>query len=110
MLKIFRTKGFCNGDISDDGDERYNQDAKLEILGHVNETFSLVLANCSRKWRRFDTRQTSIDVACKDEGCSIVHLENVRRNCAKDDYESVPSRTDYPKKSLQRGIGNFFVL
>lgn len=45
-MKIYRTKGFCNGDISDNGDERYNQDAKLEILGHIDKTFSLILANC----------------------------------------------------------------
>lgn len=46
MLKIYRTKSFCNGYISDNGDKRYHQDSKIEILSHIDETFSLILANC----------------------------------------------------------------
>lgn len=103
------TKSFCDGDVSDNSDEWYNQDAKFEILRHIDETLSLV-AKCSRKRRWFDNWETSIDVTRKDIRCPAVHFKNIRCNCAKDNHESVPSCTNHPEESSQRNIGNFSIF
>lgn len=70
------TKGFCDGDVSNDRDERYDQDAKLQILRHIDESLGLV-ANCSREWRWFDDRETGIDMTRKDVRCPAVRFENI---------------------------------
>lgn len=96
-----RTKGLRDGDVPDNGDERYDQDAELEVLHHVDEIFGLI-ANCSRDRGRLDARQTGIDVTRENERRSAVRLEDVRCDRAKNDHESVPGCTDHPEKSTQR--------
>lgn len=77
VLKTVCTKGLRDGDVSDDGDERYDQDAEFEIPRHVDESLRLV-ANGPRKRGWLDGRETSDDVTREDVRCpSAVCFENV---------------------------------
>lgn len=110
VLKTVCTKGFRDGDVSDDGDERYDQDAGLEALRHVEEGLRLV-ANGPRKRGWLDGRETSDDVTREDvRRSTAVRFEDVRRHRAKDDHESVPGRADRPEESSQPGTSNFFIF
>lgn len=109
VLKTAYTEGFCDGDVSDDRDERYDQDAELEILRHVDESLGLV-ADRSPKRGWFDGRETSDDMTRKDVRRPAVLFENVRRDRAKDDYESVSSCTDRPEEPPQLGTNNLSIF
>lgn len=105
-----RTKGLRDGDVPDNGDERYDQNAELEVLHHVDEVFGSI-ASCSRDRGRLDARQTGIDVTRENERRSItVRLEDVGCNRANNNHESVPGRTDHPEKSSQRQLSGAYLI
>lgn len=110
MLKSVCTKGFRDGDVPDDGDERYDQDAELEAPRHVEEGLGLV-ADGPRERGRLDGRETSGDVAGEDVRCPrAVCFENVGCDRAEDDHESVPGCTDRPEEPSQPGTSNLSIF